>query len=174
MAVVDRFGGWGLSGRLTRVGGGADSPSAQTSSAVVAEDGEPAGAVSSLGWLAGCWRGEAGEECWLEPRGGTMIAVNRGPERRGKPPFFELLRIVEDEQGLVLLAQPGGRSPATPFRAVELGATLVVFANPEHDFPQRISYRREGDTLKARVEARRDGEWQGFDQVWSRGSWDSD
>ena len=130
-----------------------------------------AGGVSRLAWLAGCWHGEAGEECWLAPRDGTMMAVNRAPARDGKSPFFELLRIVEEDDGLVFLAQPGGQSPATPFRAVEVGDRRVVFANPEHDFPQRITYWREGDRLRVRVEARKDGEWGGFEQSWSPGSW---
>jgi hypothetical protein len=127
--------------------------------------------VAELAWLAGCWQGEGGEECWLEPRGGMMIAVNRAPAREGELPFFELLRIVEDEEGLVFLAQPRGQSPATPFRATEVGDRRVVFANPEHDFPQRITYWREGANLRVRVEAQKEGEWGGFEQTWSPGSW---
>ena len=132
----------------------------------------PAGGIAGLSWLAGCWVGEGGEECWLAPRGGMMIAVNRAPAREGKLPFFELLRIVEDDEGLLFLAQPGGRAPATPFRAVEVDEQRVVFANPEHDFPQRLTYWREGLTLRVRVEARGEGgDWRGFEQVWSMASW---
>ena len=171
LAIIDRFGGWGLSGRVTRV---EDSRTSETTAPLggrIPSAVEAAGPISELAWLAGCWHGEAGEECWLAPRDGMMIAVNRAPAREGKPPFFELLRIVEGEEGLVLLAQPGGRSPATPFRATEVGDRRVVFANPEHDFPQRITYSLEADTLRARVEAQRGGEWRGFEQVWARGSW---
>ncbi len=173
LAVVDRFGGWGLSGRL----GTAASHSMEAPAAAAGPPGEPTGTgaptsgAAGLAWLAGCWHGDAGEECWLAPRGGTMVGVNRGPDRPRRQSFFELLRIVEDEEGVVLLAQPAGRSPAVRFRAVEVGESRVVFANPEHDFPQRITYWREGSGLKARVEAQRDGEWQGFEQIWSPGSW---
>ena len=172
LAIVDRFGGWGLSGKLEMAAGEAEP--APGPAAEAATTGESSSAVARLAWMAGCWRGEAGEECWLAPRGGMMIGVNRGPEREGKAPFFELLRVVEDEQGLVLQAQPGGRFPPTPFRATEIGDSRVVFANPEHDFPQRITYSLDGQTLRARVEAQRDGEWRGFEQVWSRGSWSAD
>ncbi|MFQ5349656.1 MAG: DUF6265 family protein, partial [Thermoanaerobaculia bacterium] len=164
LAVTDRFGGWGLSGKL--------GPEARLVKEPLAET--PAAGVARLAWLAGCWRGEAGEECWLAPRGGSMIAVNRGPDRDGKAPAFELLRVVEDKEGLVLLAQPGGRSPATPFRVIESGEARVVFVNPEHDFPQRITYWRQGATLRARVEARQAGEWQGFEQAWRRAGWPGD
>ncbi len=51
----------------------------------------------------------------------------------------------------------------------------MVFANPEHDFPQRITYWLEGETgLRARVEAQRDGKWVGFDLAWKPGSWQLD
>ena len=194
VAVVDRFGGWGLSGRLELGADAARSPKAtaapaagppaagteqaaavQETAAAVAAGGSAGRSVAELAWLAGCWQGAAGEECWLAPRGGMMIAVNRTPGRAGKLPFFELLRIVEDAAGLVFLAQPAGRSPAVPFPAVEVGHQRVVFANPEHDFPQRLTYWREGATLRVRVEAQRDdGVWDGFEQSWSPGSWSGD
>lgn len=42
-----------------------------------------------------------------------------------------------------------------PFRMVSCRDQEVVFENPEHDFPQRISYRLHGmDTLIARIEGR--------------------
>ena len=179
LAVADRFGGWGLAGRLEDPAGllvepraavAADSDPAATDPGS-AEAGSLAGQIGGLAWLAGCWQGEAGEECWLAPRDGVMIAVNRAPARDGKTPFFELLRIVEDREGLVFLAQPRGVSPAVPFRAVEVGDSRVVFANPEHDFPQRLTYWRDGERLRVRVEAQRDGEWRGFEQAWSPGSW---
>lgn len=43
--------------------------------------------------------------------------------------------------GIVYLASPGGRCPATLFRLETLKGEYVVFANPAHDFPQRIEYR---------------------------------
>jgi hypothetical protein len=166
LAVVDRFGGWGVSATLT-VSDGPKAPDA-------AESGSAGQGVERLAWLAGCWQGEAGEECWLAPRDGSMLAMNRGPARADKAPAFELLRVVEADEGLVLLAQPGGRSPATPFGATEVGDSQVIFANPAHDFPQRITYRRDGATLRARVEAQQDGEWRGFEQVWHRANWPGD
>ena len=171
LAITDRFGGWGLSGVLEMAGLAIELSAKAAAPPRQSARARPAQGIAQLSWLAGCWHGEGGEECWLAPRGGTMIAINRGPDRADRPPSFELLRVVESGDGLVLLAQPGGRSPATPFRATEVGDARVVFENPEHDFPQRITYRLDGDTLRARVEARRFGEWQGFEQTWSRGVW---
>jgi hypothetical protein len=131
-----------------------------------------AGGIATLAWLSGCWRGSEGEECWLEPRAGTMLGVSRGAGDGGRAPSYEFLRIVEEDGGLVYQASPGGRCPPTPFRAVEVGARRVAFANPAHDFPQRITYWLEGDTLHARVEAEQDGQTRGFELVWTRGSWE--
>jgi hypothetical protein len=129
--------------------------------------------IGALAWLSGCWSGPAGEECWLEPRGGMMLGVNRGAAGGEGGPSFEFLRIVEEEGRLVYLASPGGRCPPTPFPAIEVAEGRVVFANPEHDFPQRIAYWLEGeDTLRARVEAEEDGEMRGFELLWKRGGWD--
>lgn len=130
------------------------------------------GTISDLAWMAGCWVGAGGEECWLGPLGGTMMGVNRGPERAGRPPAFEFLRVVERDNGLVYLASPGGRYPPTAFPATQISESKVVFANPNHDFPQRITYWLEdGPTLRARVEAFQDGEWGGFEQTWKPGTW---
>lgn len=109
----------------------------------------------------------------MAPLGGTMLGMNRGPEREGRQPAFEFLRIVEEDGALVYLASPSGRQPPTPFRSVEIGEESVVFANPEHDFPQRITYwlDRSGSEplLRARVEAQNeDYEWQGFELSWLR------
>jgi hypothetical protein len=35
---------------------------------------------------------------------------------------------------------------------VTLGESEAVFENPDHDFPQRITYRRSGRELHVRIE----------------------
>lgn len=66
------------------------------------------------------------------------------------------------------LASPKGRQPATPFKMIEMAANKVVFENPEHDFPQRIIYEREGDTLTARIEGTQNGEPHHQQWSWQR------
>lgn len=128
----------------------------------------------ALGWLAGCWEGEGGGgrnlECWTAPEGGMMLGVSKVISERGTQ--FEFLRIASHGDGLAYLASPGGK-PAVAFALVESGPGHAVFANPEHDFPQRITYRRDGSALTARIEAQRDGQWDGFDVHWERadGGW---
>jgi len=82
-----------------------------------------------------------------------MLGMHR--DAKGAKASFEFLRIVETADGLVYLAQPGGKPP-TPFKLSELAKDRVVFANPEHDFPKRILYMLREKQLCARVEG--DGE----------------
>jgi ketosteroid isomerase-like protein len=109
--------------------------------------------TESLHWMAGHWctdQGEASiEEIWLPPRGGLLVGMGRtstADQTRG----FEFLRIARVEGVQHFMAQPGGR-PATQFARTAGGEDWVRFENPEHDFPQRIEYRRHGDQLNAEV-----------------------
>jgi uncharacterized protein YbjT (DUF2867 family) len=100
------------------------------------------------------------EESWLEPRAGLMLGMNR--EVRGSPAraSFEFLRIEQRARGpLVYLASPGGRSPATEFVLTTLdpGAQRAVFTSLTNDFPKIITYWRDGDVLRARVDGVENG-----------------
>ena len=110
-------------------------------------------APADLSWLSGDWRrcqdGEIVEERWLGPRGGILIGANL-TSSKGKA-SFENLRLAASNETWTYWASPMGRTPV-PFRLVEAGAQRAVFANPEHGFPARIVYWREGDELLARIE----------------------
>lgn len=106
-----------------------------------------------LSWLSGDWRrckdGEIVEERWLGPRGEMLVGANLR-STNGKA-AFENLRITRSDDSWTFWGSPGGRTPV-PFRMIESGAQRAVFANPEHVFPARILYWREGDELLARIE----------------------
>lgn len=130
----------------------------------------PANAAEFPAWMAGSWGGTVGgvqmEEHWTTADGGLMVGMHRDVRPGGKV-FFEFLRIEKRDGVLAFVAQPGGR-PATTFRLKFIDASSVVFENLQHDFPQRIIYRRAGGRLCARVEgsapaADRPEEW-----CWSR------
>ena len=110
--------------------------------------------ISALSFLAGHWQEktdrEDTQETWLGPQGDLMVAANLSS--RGGRVGFENLRIIKRDGKLIYLASPGGRNPPTEFPLKESGANRAVFENPNHDFPQRIIYKREGDVLIARIE----------------------
>jgi hypothetical protein len=110
--------------------------------------------VDALGWLAGRWLAEANgrwtDESWSAPRGGVMLGHSRSG--RGETlREFEFLRLAADADGtLAYFAQPGGRPPVA-FRLVASEGTSATFENPGHDFPQRIRYVRDGESLTATI-----------------------
>ena len=112
---------------------------------------EPA-PTPQLDWLAGHWCGDDSprvEETWLPAVGGELHGIGRtlGPDC---VLAFEFLRIAKHEGALSYLAQPGGRPP-TAFAWTAGGADWARFENPQHDFPTRIEYRRQGDGLQAEI-----------------------
>lgn len=107
------------------------------------------------GWMSGAWRasGASGttEEVWSTADGTLMTGMHRSV-REGRKTWFEFLRIEQRGESLVYLAMPGGRAPATEFAATSIEARKIVFENPQHDFPKRITYWRDGKRLCARVD----------------------
>src|SRR6266852_4851090 len=110
--------------------------------------------VAALEWMSGTWvqekDGERVVESWVGPGNGLMAAVNLTTYPGGKK-SFEFLRIAETPAGYSYFASPGGRAPVE-FALKESGERRVVFENPQHEFPRRIAYWREGEFLIARIE----------------------
>lgn len=106
------------------------------------------------GWMAGTWMTEDGadwaNEMWTDPRGGLMLGVGRmgfGPQLK----TWEMLQIrVKPDGRISYFAQPNGRAP-TEFPLVLISEEAIEFANPAHDYPQRIRYWRQGKLLMAEI-----------------------
>ena len=127
--------------------------------------------IEQLDWMAGCWSYQAGkrlvEEQWMVPRGGSMLGMSRTTES-GATREWEAMRIEERDGILVFTARPSGQSGAS-FRAIEIGERRIVFANPQHDFPQRVLYTlRDDGRLVGRVEGEREGQTRGIDYPYDR------
>jgi hypothetical protein len=104
------------------------------------------------GWLAGCWSEQKGsnwtEECWMGPRGGNMLGSGRNG-RGDDVRSWEAMQIVRGADGkLVFYGSPKGAARVA-FPELSSGPREIVFANPQHDYPQRIHYWREGMDLAA-------------------------
>lgn len=106
------------------------------------------------GWLAGCWSEQKGsnwsEECWTGPRAGNMLGSAR-IGRAGSLQSWETMQIEQSSDGsLTFYASPRG-APRSAFPMISSGPREIVFANPKHDYPQRIRYWREGMDLNAEI-----------------------
>jgi hypothetical protein len=114
--------------------------------------------ITDLAWLAGCWaaadRDAGSGEQWMPPAGRTMLGISRTVSN-GETVDFEFLRIVEtDDGGLVLIVSPSGQR-TTGFALASVSDREVIFENPDHDFPQRVIYWVDSDeVLTGRIEGR--------------------
>jgi hypothetical protein len=141
--------------------------------------GSQAGAVPSglptikdVAWIAGCWdstrNGRHVAEHWMPPEGGTMMGVSRTTSG-DKTTEWEFLIIRQGAQGLDYVAKPS-RQPEATFTAARASATEVVFENPAHDFPKRIIYKRDGDSLTASIEGTMNGQNRRIDFPFKKAS----
>jgi len=124
--------------------------------------------LDELAWISGSWKGTAGgirqEEIWTRPAGGLILGLHRDLFEGGGS-FFEFLRIEQRDDGIFYVAMPRARQ-GTDFRLTRLEDGRAVFENPAHDFPQKIIYSREGNTLSARIEGAENGEQRSSSWSW--------
>lgn len=117
--------------------------------------------IEQLEWISGCWVLDDGkqrtEETWMKPAGKSMVGMSR-TVAAGKTVHFEQIQIREVNGQLAYIVALGMGVKPTAFKLARNSANEVVFANREHDFPQRIIYRREStDALFARIEGAEKG-----------------
>jgi hypothetical protein len=115
--------------------------------------------LENLHWLKGCWRTQGGAsvitEVWAAPPMPAMLGYAY-TVRDGQLRDWEQTRIELIDGTPTFIAMPRG-APPVRFRMTESAANRAAFENPEHDFPQRVEYRREGSALHARVSAGEEG-----------------
>ena len=111
-------------------------------------------------WLSGCWEARSDdrwtEECWMSPRGGTMLGASRSGVGDTADQWEAMQILVETDAGarnaptIALWASPHGLS-RTRFARSEGAGADITFRNPDNDYPQRIRYWRAGDVLHAEI-----------------------
>jgi hypothetical protein len=123
--------------------------------------------------MAGCWEGTYSNgrtvtEQWMKPSGRVMMGSSR-TVKGGRTIDFEFVRLEQSEDGLIrYIAHPSGQAEAA-FTLVKLDARVALFENLQHDFPQRVIYRRVSfDSLAARVEGSINGNPRGSDFPYRR------
>jgi Domain of unknown function (DUF6265) len=143
---------------------------------VAARPGAPAHptgslSVAQLSWMAGCMELRSGdrlvEEHRMEVRAGSMLGMARTTSSKGLVEY-ELTLIQEKAGKIIFEARPSGQ-PAAVFTATTVGRDSVIFAAPEHDFPQVVGYRRSGrDSVLAWVSGTQGGKAQRIEFPYRR------
>ena len=110
---------------------------------------EPA-SPAQLDWLTGCWQSGDGStrEVWSVSEGGYLFGYSVVFDKSDAI-FFEQMRI-DPAEPPVFNAYPRGEGPSA-FAAIVQTDTSIVFANAEHDYPQKIKYWQDGVGLKATI-----------------------
>jgi len=105
--------------------------------------------IEDLGFLAGEWTGTDGTSTWESwystPSGGQILGASK--ELRGdRVVMIDFEQFQLDDGQLRLTPYPFGNRSVT-FTLTDFSAEerRAVFANPEHDFPQRFTYRRAAE-----------------------------
>ena len=134
-----------------------------------------AASLDQLAWLTGCWRADDGKrqitEHWMKPSGNNMLGMSHTVVN-GKTREYEFIRIVQEENGdIFFVAQPSGQKEAR-FKLMNVSDREARFQNPDHDFPQRVIYRRDGDSLVGRIEGISNGKERAVDFPLKRVSCD--
>jgi len=130
----------------------------------------PAGRLAELGFMAGCWEGtfqaERGsgtiEEHYTAPSDNLMLGTTRYI-LEGRTVMWEFSKLEESDGEVVLTPFPRGERSEHDFKITSSSEYEVLFEAPEHDFPKRISYRRDDESLIARIDDGTDGlvdEWE--------------
>lgn len=105
------------------------------------------GALDELAWLVGEWqrqtRSGTAIERWTRTGAGL---VGEGVAQRGEQSMqTEALLLVEMVGELYYIAKPRENPYPVAFRLVSRADGAFVFENTDHDFPQRITYRRTAE-----------------------------
>ncbi|MEL6259148.1 MAG: DUF6265 family protein [Pseudomonadota bacterium] len=104
-----------------------------------------------LDWMAGCWETASGQtrEVWTPGADNLMFGFNV-VQKDGEVGFFEQLRIQHGEAGWTYYAYPRGGRP-TAFDLAVHADQSAEFVNPDHDYPQRLAYVRDGAALDVEI-----------------------
>lgn len=110
--------------------------------------------AGQLDWMIGCWESpdRTALEVWVKDNDGSLSGFSV-TLKDGQFIFYEVLRITTATDGTIsYTAHPVGQKP-TSFKTTAASGQEVTFSNPSHDYPQEITYKRDGDTLDATISA---------------------
>jgi hypothetical protein len=120
----------------------------------------------SLSWLEGSWTrfnikkpGRTASEQWKKT--GEYELSGLGVTRQGNDTVFvEKLKIIIQGNEIHYVADVPENPNPVHFIFTKLSSNEFICENPNHDYPKKIAYRLEGNTLKAQTSG--DGKVQEF------------
>src|SRR3989338_4426620 len=112
-------------------------------------------------WLLGRWENKSDQgnlsEVWEKKNDSIYIGASYF-EIGGDTVFSESIELIEKEDVLnyVVTIADAGQGP-TAFKLTKSSDSELVFENPKHDFPQKITYNHKGDSVIAVISGKQQG-----------------
>lgn len=120
--------------------------------------------IQKAEWLLGTWVNKAQKnpvyETWSKVNNNELTGKSYIIKERDTL-VFENIRLVQEQDKLFYIPAVKNQNDGLPvrFAAKTISETRLVFENPEHDFPQIISYTKiNADSLVAEISGAKDGQ----------------
>ena len=128
--------------------------------------------LEKLSWIIDRWVSTDGEstsyEHW-EKVNETLFSGGSETMKNGDTVFAEKLKIELIEGSVYYVADVAHNPAPVKFKLTFLTDTEAIFENPEHDFPQKISYKYIEGNLNASIEGpSKKGDWRKVDFIMNR------
>ena len=122
-----------------------------------------------LDWLEGTWTrlemkpGHTGYESWKKIS--TAEWKGSGVNMKGADTaFVEKLKLVMKDELIFYVADIAENKGPVYFKFTAITGDSFVCENPQHDFPKKIAYQKEGNKLKATIS----GDGKSFDYFFEK------
>lgn len=120
--------------------------------------------LDKLSWVLGNWYMDTPDgifsEVWVKTNDSLYTGFGIMKTIKGDTAFSEQLKLVANTEGIWYLPTVGDQNNGEEvrFQAQSVTGDDVVFENPQHDFPQKIIYRKLSDsTMLASIEGMQNG-----------------
>src|SRR4030095_2717040 len=128
--------------------------------------------MEKLSWIIDRWISSEGDtksyEYWEKTSDDLLIGASE-TVKDGDTIFSEKLRIEKSSEDIFYIADVKHNPAPVKFKLTSINDTEAVFENPEHDFPQKITYRQEEGNLHSSIEGPgKEGKWKKIDFLMSR------
>ena len=114
--------------------------------------------LSRISWMLGQWKsvsaktGNTSYENWTKVSDREWQGNGFRLSRSGTDTLFqEKLKIITKDNALYYVADLKENAAPVYFKFTAINEQGFTCENPEHDFPKKISYQREGNKLKATI-----------------------
>jgi len=128
--------------------------------------------LDNLTWIVDKWVSTDGETISYEEWkiiNDTLWEGSSKTFKDGKIIFEEKLKLISENGSIFYVADVAHNPAPVYFKLTSADSNTAVFENPEHDFPQKITYKLEEGNLHAFIEGPgKKGEWKKVDFYFSK------